>query len=53
MDSLVPIEGSAILIEDDVKGVRNELIMAIANTTLLLTADVPGLVIALFINKKP
>jgi hypothetical protein len=40
-DSFVPIDGSAILIEDDVKGVRNELIMAIANTTFLLTEAVP------------
>jgi len=36
-DSFVPIEGSATLIEDEVKGVRKLLIMAIASATFLLT----------------
>src|ERR1035437_3907478 len=37
-DRLAPIVGRAIFIEDEVKGVRNELIMAIKSTTFLLTS---------------
>jgi len=37
MANSFPIEGRAILMEDPIKGVRKEAIVAIINTTLLLT----------------
>jgi hypothetical protein len=38
-----------MVIEDDVKGVRNELMMAIDKTTFLLVVAVSRLLISLFI----